>query len=657
MNKRLPFLPIPQSGEAPLSVLRRAALGNGHQSTLRFAFALNPHLDHAPTAMATLARSPLLYRDTCRAMGLSDEQIARVSYQRTGRAREDDLIWNGLRVGIGDLQFRRARLCVQCYLEQGYASNEWDHIASIACSRHQVLLNDACPCCLKPWTHVSDPFACRCDPEEMVRRRNACDHGSAVLLTHLILAGDQIGIRLLSRVKKVIDWWKRLQLPVLAKNGAAALANLYAGRWPRVDAMDITEDAPRLHPRIALAPLLACSVLEHVSHAASLLQLPAPDWRSNRVTGIAWPASTAMAVLQVSRTTFASLLEGGQLAADSQGRVSVSAINELLWTPSTRFQGVPAADKQLPGPSMPRAESHGSGLAGLTIGDASSRLCTNTESIRGLIRVGLLKAVKGAASSTTQWIIDANSMTEFDREYVFASALVPKGKPGRTTIASRLRSAGLSAVSGPGIDGGISFVFRRAEVVRIDLAAIYSVPYCSPAGRKPLNHQVALPETLSQKAAAEMLGIRVADIRVVVANGWLSPVSPMKTRQKFAEQEVYRLREELQHQYRDLVNALATTGQSRAEFQHTWINTGFIVTRRIGSRTLIRVSDLARIAELWQTHGTGAAIGRDLHRRRWLCPNLAKMGCLRPCTILGSGRHKVRLYLRADPTLSRYLTE
>jgi hypothetical protein len=232
-----------------------------------------------------------------------------------------------------------------------------------------------------------------------------------------------------------------------------------------------------------------------------------------------------------------------------------------------------------------------------------------------------------------------------------------KDQAGRTTIANRLRSAGLVPISGPGIDGGISFVFRRAEVDQIDLAMVCSAPYCSPAGRKSRAHHAAQSGMLSQTVAAEMLGIRAIDIRATVANGWLSPISTAKTRWRFSEKEVSRLRDELLNHYCDLVDALKATGQSRAEFQRTWIDTGFAATRRFGTRTLIRESDLARIAEIWGMYGTSTAIGRDLKRRRWLCPNLDKMGQIRPSVILGSGSRKTRLYSRTDPLLSRYLTE
>ena len=84
-----------------------------------------------------------------------------------------------------------------CYIELGYAPASWDHVASLACSKHRILLDDACPCCGVPWTPDRDPFGCGCDRETMVARQQPCSDRVASLMDHIIDIQDQNGLAML----------------------------------------------------------------------------------------------------------------------------------------------------------------------------------------------------------------------------------------------------------------------------------------------------------------------------------------------------------------------------------------------------------------------------------------------------------------------------
>lgn len=683
-GRRLPFTPRPQAGESPLSVIRRGAIGNGHKSALRFAFALNPGLDHSVTGLGTLARSPVLFRETCRAMGLSDDESELVAYRRAGLAREDDLLWNGLAVSVGDLQFRRAKLCIACYLEDGFAHSEWDHFAAVACSRHRVLLDDACPCCSTPWTHVRDPLRCGCDATEMVRRQQPCRAEPADLMRRLIGVGNQAGIRLLGAAWSVLQWWKTLGLNINQSLAADALADLHAGRWPSIGRIVSGDHRVHLHPRVALAPMLADGSPVHAEHAEMMLAVPAPQVLVSTLTSETWPASTAMAVLGIGRVPYDKLVYAGHIPSDDHGDVQVATINDLLWTVAPINHGpIVTEDRSrlrsgrsrqslasivgtikaeavmesgIKGLEDQPLASRNSGMNApvITLAIAAAKLRTNTESVRGAIRVGLIAAHKGTADNAVAWCIDPVSLERFDCDYVFASAIAADYQAARTTLASRLRSAGLPPVSGPGLDDGVTYVFRRGDLVAADLERILREPYRSPAGRKNLADRLRMSTTLSRTDAATLLALSGRDLNSVVADGWLAPVSGTPSRWRFDREGVDALAEQLRSDYRDVRNAIDVTGQTSSEFRRTWIDTGFVHTQRFGGRELIAVPDLERIAELWRASATGTAIGRSLNRARWLCPNLQKMNKLQPVVVLGSGTRRVRLYPRNAEPLGRY---
>jgi hypothetical protein len=471
---------------------------------------------------------------------------------------------------------------------------------------------------------------------------------------------------------------------------AEALAQLHAGRWPALYRVESDGRNQIVHPRLALAPLLARDDTQWTQLARDLLAKSPPPMPARNLTMAKCPASTAMAALGIGRVPYAKLIYDGHLVPDSRNCVSTGAVNALLWAIAPIDFGTVVRDtwvrlrsghhraslssvasaikagRKSSEQADAEAEAASLGLAsiissnspqnsqGFTLATAAVELRTNTESIRAAIRVGLLTARKGSRESAVQWVIDPSSLDVFHRNFIFASALAANYGAARTTLSSRLRSAGLDAISGPGIDGGVTYVFRRAELAELDLIGILNQPYRSPAGRKKQAESVRLAETLSRRAAAAMLGLNGRELRKAIADGWISPISTSPTHWGFEPNRITELQGRLRDCYRDLSDAAKPTGQSVPEFRRTWIDTGFAAVRRFGTRLLIEATDLDRIVAIWNEAATSTAIGRGLSRGRWLCPNLQKMGMLQPVIILGSGNRRVRLYSRTAVELKRY---
>lgn len=693
MNSNYPllFTPKAQPGESPLSVLRRGALGNGHRSTLRFAYALNASLDHSPTALGTLARNPDIFRETCQSMGLMEDEIGQVSYQRAGAAREDDLVWQGLRVRVGDLQFQRSKLCMACYQELGYARAEWDHVSAIACARHGVLLDDACPCCSAPWTYLEDPHICGCATEKVTQAQQPCDTKAATLLSRIIETADQPGIQLLGKLRAVVDTWVQFGLQLSKAMIADALSALYSGYWPAPLENSAAGLADSLHPRVALASLVADENPKHRRHAHLLLKRRAPAFPVSVHNDLQWPATTAAAVLGIGRVPFDKLIADGHLAIDQQKRVSALAVNALLqqiastgypsmvgtplqnWRSGRQRQSLSCLIADIKA-GVVEGTGCGAikGLDGLhhsaqsritanltddltTIADAALRLHTNTESVRGVIHAGLLPARQGTPGSGVRWSIDPAGLVAFDHNYVFASALAKQYLASRTTLASRLRSVGLSPVSGPGIDGGFTYLFRRDDLRPIDMATVLTGPYQSPAGRKMKSVSTTTKSSVfTASELATLLNVQNRQLRQLIRDRWIEPLNVQARTLSFDRATATSLAERLAADYREISIAAKTTAQTVPAFRRTWIMTGFARVNRFGNRELITVADLERIESIWIEARSSSAIGSELGRTRSLCPNLQKMGELKPIRILGSGNKKIRLYPRNAEPLSRF---
>jgi len=676
------------AGEAPLSLFRRAAAGNGLRSTLQFLHGFARAVEHSESQLGALARSPELFRKVARAAYLDHSDVESVVYQRVGHAREDDLLWQGLRVDVSALHFRHAKTCVACLLEDGYAHQEWDHRAAVACPRHAVLLETACPVCRRPWTWDSDPLSCGCDPKAMQARFVAVPTQVASLLHRIVAARDQVGLNLLDAVYRVVTWWDRLGVTWSSIGRALALERLHSGAWPSpTDPISNPAGEP-LHARLALAPLLSSPLPELQLLAQKLLLQPAAPLRGVLPETLTLPASQAMAVLGIRRVTFAKLVRDGHLEI-TEGSVSTPSIHRLLLLTSAADVpvGKPLSLAELRGGSRRLSLSGAlsgiesgrlaifdcpakAGLSGLRVvlpvpnstlsaplmlglAEVAGLCAVHPECVRALVRVGRLKARKGNARSTTQWTFDKAEVDRFVSEFVFASVLAKKHGCAVTTFSSRLRSAGIEPVSGPGVDGGLTYLFRRQDVAGLDLQRIGTSDYRSPAGRKPISARTS-SDDVSLSAAAGMLGVSPRAMRKVVSGGWVQPAASVVRVQQYSTAAVEGLRDRLQQDYLPLSAAAEELGQSEFQFRRVWVGTGELQTFSFADQPLIRRSDFARIRELWKTHRTGPDIGRRLRRHLSVCGNLEKIGTLEPSHVLGARSRKVKLYDRGAQVLERY---
>ncbi|WP_419616915.1 TniQ family protein [Thiolapillus sp.] len=687
----MPFLPHAQPGESPLSLLRRAALGNGYPSLISFAFSMNPYLDYSDTGLGTLARSPLLFRATCATLGMPEDEVNLVVYERCGCGRMDHLLWNGLQVAPGDLQFRRSRMCIACYLEHGYAFAEWDHVAAYSCAQHKVLLTDACPVCHAPWDWNRTPFSCGCDPEAMAHRQQTCSKEPAGLLHRLVEQQEQAGLRLYTALHSVVNWWRALGLINPGVPLVTALASLLHGNWPEEpDAPTGPPAGEALHPRTLLAPLLASRDADLVAHGTLLLAKPSRHQWTGQLGDITWHQHTAMAVLGIGRVPFARLKKDGHLLSADRHRIRAVSVNALLLLASHHVEKQETADplpillaryrnrslsavissivnREGSQPSISEAspsdyvQDKGGQTAGgksegpyFTLAEATRRLKTNPESVRGVISAGLLQAKRGGHTNAVQWLIEEEALRAFDRRYVFGSTVAREQGASPTTFSNRLRSAGAVPVSGPGIDSGATFLFLREEIEKLDLESIREAPYSSPAGRKTAAARRKSTDQMTTALAAESLGVDPRAVRTIVSQGWITPLDREARYLSFRKAEVLSLAARLNQNYQDLEIAAEATGQSVHAFRRTWIDTGFINGHRFGNRTIIAYSDLQKVLSVWDEAATGTEIGKQLGRHRYLCSNLKKMGRLKPCYVLGTGSKKVFLYPRNDPLLRHY---
>ncbi len=671
---RLPYVPKAQPGESPLSLLQRSAIRNGYQRVLAMVHSLVPFIDHSTGMLGYIARNPALYRRIAALLGIQEPCIDQLLYERKGNARQDKLVWQGLTIPYTDLQFKTNKICIRCYLEQGYALSEWDHISAVGCHKHQVQLDDHCPVCHKTLTYDKDPLSCGCDHNKILDRLQPipAKHGS--LLSLIISKQDQSGIEKISRIGELLRWWKKIGFKFTRESEAACIYQLFEDQGPELHS---SSTGKFLHRQIFLLPLLGRSDQTSQSIASSLRSKMALKISVVSFQSIEINRKAAQALLGISRTRFDEFITQGLVIFTGSSRFSLQELNELLlssaWLPFSRKSQIDFTISN-PNKSVSLAqtikleignqlidipskvpESGDNSRAYLSVSDAAKKMGTNTESIRHLIKANLLSAIKGTPKSPVQWAIDPIDFKLFNERYVFASSIAREVELPITTTSSRLMSAGINPIGGPGIDDGKTFLFSRDDIKGLNLQDILREPYRSPAGRKPKGQQSQRSNCLTSHELASLLQINAHQVRGLVRDGWISGYKNSQGHYRFSQTAADRLVHLIDEEYKDVDIASQDLNMKVSSFKRTWIYSGYAKQYSLGSKQFIARDDFDKILALWTKHATSPYIGECIGRDRSFCLNLEKMGLITPAVTLGKSHKKVKLFPREHPIYQCYL--
>lgn len=100
-------------------------------------------------------------------------------------------------------------------------------------------------------------------------------------------------------------------------------------------------------------------------------------------------------------------------------------------------------------------------------------------------------------------------------------------------------------------------------------------------------------------------------------------------RRAFSPEAVRALQYRLRKNFLPLVDAAQLLGQTKAQFQKTWISTGVMRYHYFSRKVLIQRVDLERAELIWRDFGSSSSIAAALNRDFWLCHAQEKMGQMR----------------------------
>jgi hypothetical protein len=190
-----------------------------------------------------------------------------------------------------------------------------------------------------------------------------------------------------------------------------------------------------------------------------------------------------------------------------------------------------------------------------------------------LVKKGFILTARGL-SRKAHYRISKEALEVFCTEYTVLPEKIAREKRtcSRTLINSLLRR-GVQPVSGPNVDGGSRYVFRRTDIEAIDIVTLITEI------RSGLKSFYDLSHLLDSTQAANILGVNTKTIKIMVKSGVLKPyssqVKDFGSEYKFTPEMVQKFRDR-NLDLLDLISAgkaAILVGVDHNYFNNVWVKT------------------------------------------------------------------------------------
>lgn len=162
----------------------------------------------------------------------------------------------------------------------------------------------------------------------------------------------------------------------------------------------------------------------------------------------------------------------------------------------------------------------------LTVPEIATKLGLYADAVYRLMRLGFIPFRKERRAVAPQRVVDLADFGLFSDTYVVVTQIATAIGANPTNLTDRLMDAGLAPVSGPKVDGGLIYMFKREDLARIDLQAVLSRPsYKSRAGRPRKDRAEPMPlpsDVVDSATAAKDLGASIQELGRLTRSGVLT---------------------------------------------------------------------------------------------------------------------------------------
>jgi hypothetical protein len=340
---------------------------------------------------------------------------------------------------------------------------------------------------------------------------------------------------------------------------------------------------------------------------------------------------------------------------DLLGEIQAGRVQITAWDPKQPFSTARVSRRSLDQFLGRRKQLDGF----LSVVEVARQLGTYPDAIYRLVKAGKFKLQeKVLQRASKQLCATEDDVNRFNAEYALAGTLAKQFAVNATNFADKVRTAGIEPISGPGIDGGLVYVFRRAELAAVDLAAIATTPeYHSRSGRRKVDADTPRRafshlDLVESSEVVARLGISAQKLGQLVKAGWLNCVdhaNQLGNTRVFERQVVdeYCTRYRENAAWLPIEKVSPLFAETQHAFERSWTHTGRLTTGTDGLAIYLHKSDMDAALKLNQDMLTSRQAQQLIGIDKATLANWHRLGRISPVSGPGVDEYKNFLYARS----------
>ncbi len=688
-NYHLAARPIVIEGESPASVLIRAVEGNGYPNLQSLIWAYWGMKSARSWIKSTIV-DPDRYLQIMEAFGIKSPDGQVPSFHRHGPTKESPRILDGQlyqeKLFRDDVRY----FCPECLKENQYWRKSWSLRPFSVCPKHNLLLIKDCHECgatLQPWR--GKLAKCECGANLAEAKSKSADYGPLQWWLNIHNESDELAklVEELFFALSLIDGGELepLQEHQRLQATQAWLESTKIVPW----LLDlINQRSGELHPRLQLLSLLGSTYPEIKAMCNAILTQCEHKTMDDVSTQDSWMSyRDARFALGISAAHLRKIMKHNMLdfkdgRVAKRGQVSRMAANQLLYKLQVSDIDVSSTEKRPLTCSLASLIDdilNGNKIGGgydITLGLISLRfkrksvasqlldydndwvgieqiaemLGTYPEAVRFACKKGLIDHKNRDLNGRKRLIAKRTVVDEFNRKFVLAGTFAKQINENPTNLAEKLMAMGFNAVSGPRIDGALVYLFKRADIEKVDLNKLRMMgQYSTNAGRKvkQKNTNSENPVEMSAAEAANKLNIRPEDVHILLRKKLLQRSDRNDRKIYVTKNSVEELVSKVNNiEYISLEDAAQRLNQSVRSVQSMWGNSGALNIMELGLWRKVSIKEMESLEKMLESHVTSAQAGKMMSMHRSYLPNLEREGKVHP--ILFGSKKTIKFYEKID---------
>lgn len=698
----LPLVRItPQDGESPGSVLLRGAIHNGWHNILSFigSHGLVDTNKASYKQCVTIMKNKIQWEQASLNLGLNGKFVESTYYSLSGVTKRSDLNYLGLLVPYSDLNIYHPSICPLCIKEKPFAPKLWDHKLITGCLKHKVELISKCPSCHDElvWNRIGF-LTCKCEYDLNKVKLKTIDPAHVEYIEQLFIHKDQ---KVLNRLSGLFDDLKAFYSYLETTATPDYLTKLTV--MSLVDTNGFIDEVCKLviklaklkgaHPRLSLVCFLSSKSEETKNLTKLILEKIKSNYvYINKTLTINFETidlKEAASILGVSMHIVKLLISENILIAqrktpNAKWMVNVKSLNSLLIELSKgkkpkddyislsnyfRTPGVVGTisgiiSQILSGSMMYSKMDLETGILSikikmnihqekydsyLTVADVAKLCSVNYENIRFAIHSGVIPRINPKLTKGMTIYVDKKTAHNFHNKFVFAGALTKEFK-NTTNFTDKLIASGVHPVSGPQIDGGLAYLFKRKDVDKLDLNKVAKLKnYKSKSGRRKISDEMIDDNSISLKYIKRKLNITNSQVISLINKGHLIKIDDKLRKVSVAAESFNRLNEIITDNSLVTFEAASThTNESIKQFILRWIDSKFIKAIDITIERYVSKESLNKILDFKKGFVTSDEAGRITNTHSTHMLNLEKQGLINVAKKIRSQYLTINFYAIED---------